>query len=275
MSHLGLSDVRGRYGVHPRLITELVRSGFVRPQRGKRREYRFSFQDVVLLRMAQDLRQAGMTLRKTTRFLKRMKERIPVMPAAGMRLSTAGREIVLRENGQLSNIDGQLVLEFGSTTVDTGCLVPALHHEHENAVCSTALTADDWYYAALETEKAEPLEAVYRYRCAIEADAQYANAYVNLGCLLIEGEQYLEARTVLQEGLNHCPDNALLHFNLAIVLEESGKPPAALNHYRQAIALKPSFADAHFNAARLCEVLGDTQAAVQHLNAFRRLERQA
>jgi hypothetical protein len=35
----------------------------------------------------------------------------------------------------------------------------------------------------------------------------------------------------------------------------------------------PGFADAHYNAARLLEVSGRRQAAVQHYSAYRRLQR--
>lgn len=43
--------------------------------------------------------------------------------------------------------------------------------------------------------------------------------------------------------------------------------------YRSALALAPDLADAHYNAARLHEQLGDAQRAVRHFSAYRRLQR--
>jgi len=42
-----------------------------------------------------------------------------------------------------------------------------------------------------------------------------------------------------------------LVFNLAVLLEDLGREPEAIVAYREALALDPQFADAHFNLARL------------------------
>ena len=39
------------------------------------------------------------------------------------------------------------------------------------------------------------------------------------------------------------------------------------------VLLQPDLADAHYNAARLHEQLGDAKNAVRHFSAYRRLER--
>lgn len=276
MKRAGLANVRKRYGIHRRLITELVRGGVVQPQRGERREYRFSFQEVVLLRMAQDLIRCGIAPKTMSRFLKRLRDRMPAMPAAGVRLAMAGREIVFRDNGKLCNIDGQLILDFGEPPLPAASVI-ALERDAERVTGDgklfKELSAEGFYAAALAQEQNDPWQAADYYRKAIGIAPDYAAAYANLACLLIEAAQYGQAHVVLRQGVARCPDNALLHFNLGIVLEETGKPARALARYRHAIALQPAFADAHYNAARLCERLGHTRAAVRHLNAYRRLER--
>jgi tetratricopeptide (TPR) repeat protein len=47
----------------------------------------------------------------------------------------------------------------------------------------------------------------------------------------------------------------------------------ALESYNTSLRLAPELADAHYNAARLHEQLGDAKKALRHLNAYRRLER--
>ena len=59
------------------VITGLVADGFVRPARGPRNEYRFSFQDLLLLRTAHALSQANIAPRKILRALARLRGELP------------------------------------------------------------------------------------------------------------------------------------------------------------------------------------------------------
>ena len=54
-------------------------------------------------------------------------------------------------------------------------------------------------------------------------------------------------------------------------LEELGRWRDALAAYQQAIDTDASFADAHFNLARLYDQLGRRTEAIQHLRAYKRL----
>jgi tetratricopeptide (TPR) repeat protein len=63
----------------------------------------------------------------------------------------------------------------------------------------------------------------------------------------------------------------LLAFNLAVLLEDLGREPDAILTYREALALDPQLADAHFNLARLYERARDPQASLRHLLAYRRM----
>ena len=76
----------------------------------------------------------------------------------------------------------------------------------------------------------------------------------------------------LRTALARRPDAALLHYNLAIALEDARRETDALAAYERCLALAPSMADAHYNAARLHEKLGDRQAALRHYSAYRRLQ---
>jgi len=75
------------------------------------------------------------------------------------------------------------------------------------------------------------------------------------------------------EALRRKPGEALLHFNRAVALEDQGRPMEALAAYNVSLQLAPDLADAHYNAARLHEQLGDAKNAVRHFSAYRRLER--
>jgi tetratricopeptide (TPR) repeat protein len=58
-----------------------------------------------------------------------------------------------------------------------------------------------------------------------------------------------------------------------VALEDSGRLEQALIAYRRSIELKHGFADAHFNAARIHEELGQQTQAIRHYNAYRTLNR--
>jgi tetratricopeptide (TPR) repeat protein len=65
----------------------------------------------------------------------------------------------------------------------------------------------------------------------------------------------------------------VLLFNLGVALEDSGRFGDALRSYDLCIEHAPEFADAHFNAARIHEELGDATKAIRHFNAYRNLHK--
>ena len=96
--------------------------------------------------------------------------------------------------------------------------------------------------------------------------------YTNLGVLLCEAESRCEeALSVFDAALGHFPDDALLHFNRAVVLEELKRVDEAALTYERCIELDPTYADAHFNLVRLSEIRRDKQGLLRHLSAYRRL----
>ncbi|MBL8326322.1 MAG: tetratricopeptide repeat protein [Rubrivivax sp.] len=110
-----LAEVVSLLGLPRTVVTGLVAAGFVAPARGARREYRFSFQDLVLLRAAQGLKEARMPPGRIQRSLKALRATLPAqMPAGGMRLGAVGNDIVVREKGGAAwhNAAGQWLLDF-------------------------------------------------------------------------------------------------------------------------------------------------------------------
>ena len=59
----------------------------------------------------------------------------------------------------------------------------------------------------------------------------------------------------------------------ALALEDATGPAAAMHHYEHALALDPSFADAHWNLAGLLEAAGKKQDALRHYRAYAKLTR--
>jgi tetratricopeptide (TPR) repeat protein len=250
-----VEDLYRKYGVPARTVARLVRDGFVTPERGPRREYRFSFVDINTIRMAHDLQLAGIAPAKVTRFLRDLRRDRPEQA----RVAAIGREMVVRDGAALLSESGQLVMDFAQLEQ------PAPQADLRKH------SARAWFELAEQMEDTDPLRAIECYRIAIERDLHYAEAYANLCCVLVEGHQWLEALAVCLEGVNYCPEDSLLRYDLGVVCDELGRPEEAFEAYSRALELDPGFSDAHFNIALIFEAHGDHAAALRHLSAYRRL----
>ncbi|HMC14840.1 MAG TPA: MerR family transcriptional regulator, partial [Albitalea sp.] len=109
-----LSGIQSMLGLSRSVITGLIAAGFVTPSRGKRREYRFSFQDVVLLRTAYSLQSAQISPRKILRSLRQLKATLPdELPLTGLRIAAVGNDIAVKEGKhQWEAESGQLLIDF-------------------------------------------------------------------------------------------------------------------------------------------------------------------
>ncbi|PYX78066.1 MAG: hypothetical protein DMG66_06225, partial [Acidobacteria bacterium] len=59
---------------------------------------------------------------------------------------------------------------------------------------------------------------------------------------------------------------------LGNVLDETGRLADAVNAYRQAISLAPTYADAHYNLALAYEKLRQPRTALRHWRAYVKLD---
>ena len=261
-------DIESMLGISRSVIQGLVHAGFVSPMRGKRRELRFTFQDVIILRTAQGLSSAKIPARKIVRSLQHLRAALPIeLPLTGLRIAAVGNEIVVKEGAAQWQADsGQLLLDFEVTPV--AGTVTFLNRTSESCEAS----AEHWFAVGSSMEAKDPAQAEAAYRSAIQIDPAYVDAYVNLGYLLNEAGSHEGAATVYRDGLKHAPREAVLHFNLAIVLEDLQRIDEALRCYEAAIELDQAFADAHYNAARLHQALGHRKEAIRHYSEYRRLQ---
>lgn len=263
-----MRGIEAMLGLGRSVITRLIHAGFVSPMRGRRNEYRFTFQDVVLLRTAHHLKRAHIGPRRLLRSLRQLRSRLPdEVPLSGLRIQAIGNEVVVREGpGQWEAQSGQLLMDFEVAAAAQGSIAflsPAM---------SAPPTAVDWFSRGEQLEAEDTDAAEHAYRQAIALAPDDANAYLNLGAMLCETRRCDEAVALFELGMRRCPREALLAFNLAVALEDQHKPIEAIASYERALALAPDLADAHFNAARLYREQGEPQRALRHYSAYRRLQ---
>jgi tetratricopeptide (TPR) repeat protein len=267
-----LRSLQSLLGVSRRVLTGLIDAGFVQPARGRRNELRFSFQDVVVLRTAFQLQSAKIASRKILRALAKLRADLPEeLPLSGIRITAVGDNIAVKSGqAQWDAASGQHLLDFEVAPIqgDVTFLDAAPQSQR-----SREQQAEEWFALAEHLMGTDVVGAEQAYRKALElAPSPHYDAYTNLGVLLCEAETRCEeALSVFDKALQHFPDDALLHFNRAVVLEELKQYDAAVDAYEKCIGLDPTHADAHFNLARLSEIRGDKQGLVRHLSAYRRL----
>jgi tetratricopeptide (TPR) repeat protein len=262
-----LREVGKLLGLPRSVVTGLIEAGFVTPARGRRREYRFSFHDLVLLRAAQALADAKIPSTRILRSLRRLRTQLPdEMPIAGLRIEAVGDSVVVSEgDSQWQPDDGQYVLQF-KVASPSGRLA-----FFGRAKVIEASADRQWFEHAAAIESEQPAKACDAYRRAIQSDSRHLDAYINLGRLLHERGQLDEATAVYRDGLDRCGKDATLLFNLAVLQEDLSQPKQAIESYRAALAADPNLADAHFNLARLYEANGSKREALRHWSAFRKL----
>jgi predicted TPR repeat methyltransferase len=129
--------------------------------------------------------------------------------------------------------------------------------------------ADAYYRRGRALEPIDPAGACEAYRRALLVDPEHAGACINLGRLMHESGQADAAADLYRIALRRRPDDPVGWFNLGVALGDLGEIDAALASYRRVLALDPRCADAHFNAARLCERRGDELGTARHLRAHR------
>jgi DNA-binding transcriptional MerR regulator len=95
-------------------IRALIEAGFVSPARGPRNAWRFSFQDLIVLRTAQALSAANVPAKRITRSLRELRRHLPAaMPLSGLSIGAVGERVVVKEGASRWQAEsGQYLLAF-------------------------------------------------------------------------------------------------------------------------------------------------------------------
>lgn len=272
MQTFSVQDVERVLRLSRSTIRGLIKTGFVQPSRGPKRELRFSFQDLIVLRAARALLEAKIPRRRITRSLEDLRRRLPEqMPLSGLSISAVGDRVVVRDGKNHFQVDdGQYVLGL-DVSVENGVIRVVEHKEQSASATPPAETADEYFDKALQLEETDPKAAQAAYERAVEIEPTYSAPWINLGRLLHTRHDEKKAELVYRRALQECGPHPVLYFNLGVVLEDLGQLDAAIDAYKSAIAEDSNLADAHFNLARLYEAQGKEQQALRHLGQYRRL----
>ena len=266
-------EVADLAGLPEHRVREWARAGLLAPTKEARGRWRYSFQDLAVLRTAARLLAAGVSMNRVTRTLTLLRNQLPAgRPLSAVRLLVMGQRVVVRDRlASWEPESGQCALDFDvkamSEQVASHLPHPAtVEAGHQNE------TVDDLYETAVDLELAgRGDEARETYEAMLRRDPQLIAARINLGRLMHAAGKYGKAEALYRAALEQDPHNPLAAFNLGVALEDQGRAGDAAVAYRAALAIDDDYADAHYNLSRLLEAQGDYQGALRHLSRFRRL----
>ena len=272
-------EVADATGLSADRVRHLARRGLLKPSRGGKGDWRFSFQDMALLRTTQRLLANDVPPREAFAALADLRESL-ARDGAGkalcaLNLTAAGKSVAVRESDGLWDArtgQGQLpftapratgkVYALGQRGAPKGARAS---HVADAGAGADELDSDDWYNLGLEFEETAPRRAPHAYRRAISLNPANADAHVNLGRLFQVQGDLKRAKRHYQMALHCVPKHQLALYNLGTVFDELDEADSALAYYVQA----PDVPDAHYNSARICEMRGDEVACRRHMRRYR------
>ena len=275
MREYSTREVTDLTGLPEALIRRWARARLIVPNKDLQGRWRYSFQDLALLRTAGKLLKAHLSLNRITRTLRTIRKQLPTgRPLSAVRILVTGKQVVVRDRlASWEPVSRQGTLDFDVQKLSQ----PVASHIPRRSraeLVKEAPSASGLYQAALDLELAgRGAEARDAYEAALERDPKLVSARINLGRLMHAENRITEAEALYRAALEQDPQSALAAFNLGVALEDQGAASAAIEAYEKALAIEPNYADAHFNLSRLLEANGDARGALRHLNSFRRLLR--
>jgi len=261
-------EVADLIGMKPEQVRHYVRRSLVDPARGNRGEFRFNFQDVVLLRTAKSLLDSSVSARRTNQILLKLQSELKsVTSLAAVRIFADGNTVVVRQDNQLWEAEsGQAQLDFSVQELADNVADLANRNLIEAREADN-LDSDEWYNLGLDLEEVDPDRAPEAYTRAIELDPKNADAHVNLGRLLQLKSDLKGAKRHYELALKVAGNHQLAYYNLGTIFDELEELDQAAEYYRRA----PAVPDAHYNLARISELRGDEVSARRHMRNYRRL----
>lgn len=261
MQEYSLADLKRLFGLSPALVRKLSEGGFI-TQPASRGKTRFTFQDLLVMRVAGALKAAKLSAPKIATALEQIRSALPSGRLPAIALAASGKDVAVREGLREWEASGQYALPLVARAV-----AGEVAELRRGAEVPAATQANEHYERGHLLEETDVAAARAAYLAALGAQEDHLEARINLGRLLHMDGQLKEAERMYRQAKS---SSALLSFNLAILLEDLEREEEAVAAYREALAQDPLMCDAHFNLSRLHEKANRPREALRHLLAYKR-----
>jgi tetratricopeptide (TPR) repeat protein len=196
----------------------------------------------------------------------------PLLESAVVR---TGPRLAFRYSGTMVDpIRRQLLFDFDSTAESGARFVPIAMLPPARTAASLHPELQSLFLQAVQAEEqGRKSAAIEIYGKILALDPAYTAALINLGTLHYHQKQYLRAEELYRRATEADSTYVLAFFDLGNVLDELQRPDESICAYRQAIALAPGYADAHYNLALAYERKGERRRALTHWQIYIRLDK--
>ncbi len=287
-----LPDVGARYTQrHAARLFDLPESrlrywsqtGFITPSIRHAGRGFYSFQDLISIKVAKGLLDAGLPLQRVRRSLDALRLRLPRVahPLSSLRIRCDHDRVVVEGAGTAFDpSSGQLLLDFDVENLQQAAAevlsLPWVDDDRTRGPEALDRTAHEWFMHGRDEElrwvheqAPDALdEACEAYRRALELDPGLTAAATNLGALLAEAGDLDGARDAFDHALQRDPDQPEARSNLAELALRQGEAEVAIEGFRHVLRIEPDFLDAHYGLARALLEVGGRSQALAHLNRF-------
>jgi tetratricopeptide (TPR) repeat protein len=228
----------------------------------------YSFFDLLQIKKLRDLRAKRVRPAVIRDSLRAMQQQVagmenPLLEAGTF--ATKSRVAFRHQGAAVEPLAGQFIMDFADRSVVES---PKVHPMR------AAETAADFFTrgVCLEETPATQDEAITSYKKCVELDPSHAAAYINLGTLYYNRQDYVLAERYYRKAVEVDPRYALAYFDLGNVLDETGRLGDGIRAYQAAISLAPTYADAHYNLALAYEKARQPRKALRHWQAYAKLD---
>lgn len=245
---LAVSPDRIRYWVKRRLIHPAATEG---------RQYRFAFNDLLVMRLAKELLPSRRHLETIQRCFARVRGLVgPARPMTSLRLCNEDGRIVVRERGFAFEAEsGQLMLDFDS-------LAAVFAPEEEPAAKRTRPAASE-----------EALLARRMFTELLASGTRNAEVHLKIAAVLERDGDTSAALKHLLSAATIEPSTAEVHERLGALYRSRNEDDNAIRSFQRALECDSARVEPHRNLAELFEQAGRKRDALRHLSAVNRLTR--
>jgi tetratricopeptide (TPR) repeat protein len=248
--------------ISPERIRYWVRHKLVKPAAIRGGHYQFTFEDLLMMRLAKELLPNRRRLQAVQRCFQRVGRMLDAgRPVTAVKLFEEDGRILVRDGPFTFEADtGQLVLDYG---------VPSAGETIKQADAPARLRRT--LEAAQELEESNPARALKLYRDYLEHRPRDGAVHRRLSRLFeTNGDpagaiRHLDAAAVLE------PDCAELHFDLGVLYRKLSNLDRSAASFRRALECDPDLIEAHLHLAQIYEQQGRKREAMRHLSAAHRL----
>src|SRR5881296_877135 len=254
----------------PRRAGQLRRLELLRGDSG------YTFRDLLALRAASALLDAGASVRQIRTALTALRRQDPELqqPLAEVRLVLEGDRLIAQSDRvRFDPRTGQMVLALDSGGLEAAATA-ALATGLVRPLAPPVEQAETWFERASEWDgdPAQWEDAIKAYERVVAIDPSYAAAWNNLGLLLHRLGRYDEAEAAYRSALEHDPRCCEAAYNLGSLHEDRGLIEQAIADYREALEISPDYADAHFNLAGALARAERGGEAIEHWQRYLELD---